>query len=40
MQLAQEASGLGSTALTIASIVTVSAALIVLIVNARRNGRK
>ncbi|MFC4004634.1 hypothetical protein ACFS2C_24875 [Prauserella oleivorans] len=40
MQLAQEATGLGTTALTLASIATVTAALVLLIINVRRNRRK
>ncbi|MBB3051885.1 hypothetical protein FHS23_002914 [Prauserella isguenensis] len=33
-------SGLGSTALTLAAIATVTATLVVLLVQARRNRRK
>ncbi|EHR51983.1 hypothetical protein FHU38_001551 [Saccharomonospora amisosensis] len=39
MRLAQDVSGFGSTALTLASIATVTAALIVLIIGVR-NRRK
>lgn len=39
MRMAQEVSGLGSTALTLASIATVTAALIVLLIGIR-NRRK
>ncbi|TWE29603.1 hypothetical protein FHX69_2290 [Prauserella muralis] len=38
--LAQELSGLGSTALTLASIAVVGSALVLLIINVRRNRRK
>ncbi|MFF5988635.1 hypothetical protein [Prauserella flavalba] len=40
MQLAQTFSGFESTALALASIVAVSATLVVLVVNYRRNRRK
>ncbi|WP_268958294.1 hypothetical protein [Prauserella cavernicola] len=40
MQLAQTFSGFESTALTLAAIASVTATLVVLLINVRRNRRK